>query len=261
MPCQTTASRTRGGPKEAADRAGSQQRNTTMTEHHVPTGCEPDTVGHDSAGQDEFSTDISRPVVDDARGMETIELYTRPFCRFCLALRRRLRQRGIEFREINIRRDPDARARLRATGNGDDIVPIVHIGNRWLVNPSVNDIAAQYQAEINTASMVLATASARDNNLRWHVRPVPPAGPVVSHSDENSEERPETTYRVHTLTYAARAIRRYRTTVVTCGTPGIVVDVHPAPRTYTVEFQPTGLAGATIRVPALTDADLAHDQS
>jgi hypothetical protein len=104
-----------------------------------------------------------------------------------------------------------------------------------------------------------ARASARDNNLRWHFRPVPPAGPVVSHSDENTEERTETTYRVHTLTYAARAIRRYRTTVVTCGTPGIVVDVHSAPRTYTVEFQPTGLAGATIRVPALTDADLAHD--
>ena len=83
---------------------------------------------------------------------------------------------------------------------------------------------------------------------------------VVSHSDENSEERPETTHRVHALTYAARAIRRYRTTVVGCGTPGIVVDVHPAPRTtYTVEFQPKGRAGATIRVPALTDADLAQD--
>lgn len=142
---------------------------TPVTEHRAPTGCAHDTVGHDSVGQDEFSTGISRPVGDDAR------------------------------------------------------------------------------------------ASARDNNLRWHYRPVPPAGPVVGHSDENTEERTETTYRVHTLTYAARAIRRYRTTVVTCGTPGIVVDVHSAPRTYTVEFQPTGLAGATIRVPALTDADLAHD--
>ena len=44
--------------------AGSQERNTTMTatsvtEHHAPTGPAHNTVGHESAGQDAFSTDIT----------------------------------------------------------------------------------------------------------------------------------------------------------------------------------------------------------
>ena len=65
-------------------------------------------------------------------------------------------------------------------------------------------------------------------------------------------------HQVNDLTHAARAIQICRTTVVTRGTPGIVVDVRSAhaSATYTVEFRPAGLAGATIRVPALTDADL-----
>ena len=63
MPCQTTASRTHAA-KRGRRPAGSQERNTTMTatsvtEHHAPTGCAHDTVGHDSAGQDAFSTDIT----------------------------------------------------------------------------------------------------------------------------------------------------------------------------------------------------------
>ena len=32
---------------------------TPVTEHHAPTGCAHDTVGHDSAGQEAFSTDIT----------------------------------------------------------------------------------------------------------------------------------------------------------------------------------------------------------
>ena len=32
---------------------------TSVTEHHAPTGRAHDTVGHDSAGQEAFSTDIA----------------------------------------------------------------------------------------------------------------------------------------------------------------------------------------------------------
>jgi hypothetical protein len=82
----------------------------------------------------------------------------------------------------------------------------------------------------------------------------------VSRPDGNRVQE-ELAHRVNARAYAARAIRMYRTTVVTCGTPGVVVDVRPVPgrTTYTVDFQPIGLAGATIRVPALTDADLELD--
>ena len=76
------------------------------------------------------------------RSMETIELYTRPGCAFCMILRHRLRKAGIEFREINIWRDPAACVRVRTAGKGNEIVPTVHVGTRWQVNPSINDIAA-----------------------------------------------------------------------------------------------------------------------
>ena len=72
------------------------------------------------------------------------------------------------------------------------------------------------------------------------------------------EEMPELRNHVLDRIHAARDIRIYRTTVVATGTPGVVVSVHmnPGRATYTVEFQPAGLAGATIRVGALNDADL-----
>ena len=58
----TNASRTQ--VFRAADRRAPQERNTPMTatsvtEHHAPTGLAPNTVGHESAGQDAFSTDIT----------------------------------------------------------------------------------------------------------------------------------------------------------------------------------------------------------
>ena len=75
--------------------------------------------------------------------METIELYTRPGCPYCIMVRRRLRKRGIEFRDINIWKDPEARALVRTVADGNETVPTVHVGDRWLVNPSVDDFADQ----------------------------------------------------------------------------------------------------------------------
>src|SRR5580765_6451695 len=63
MPCPTTASRT-PTDQRAADRRAPRKgihamTATPVTEHHAPTGCAHDTVGHDSAGQEAFSTDIT----------------------------------------------------------------------------------------------------------------------------------------------------------------------------------------------------------
>jgi mycoredoxin len=101
--------------------------------------------------------------------METIELYTRPGCPFCFMLRRRLRKRGIAFHEINIWQDSAARVLVRAAGNGNEIgneiVPTVRVGARWLVNPSVDDVAAQVgRVEIDDRTMVPAPTVAQDDN-------------------------------------------------------------------------------------------------
>ena len=73
---------------------------------------------------------------------QMIEFYTRPRCPYSFRLRRRLRRHGIEFREINIWKDPDARDRVRAVANGNETVPTVCIGDQWLVNPSIEDVVA-----------------------------------------------------------------------------------------------------------------------
>jgi mycoredoxin len=101
--------------------------------------------------------------------METIELYTRPGCPFCFMLRRRLRKRGIAFHEINIWQDSAARALVRAAGDGNEIgneiVPTVRVGARWLVNPSVDDVAAQIgRVEMDDRAMVPAPFVAQDND-------------------------------------------------------------------------------------------------
>lgn len=72
--------------------------------------------------------------------MQVIELYARPRCPYCFRLRRRLRRRGIEFREINIWKDPDASARVRAVAGGNETVPTIRIGDAWLVNPTIEEV-------------------------------------------------------------------------------------------------------------------------
>ncbi len=69
-----------------------------------------------------------------------VEFYWRPGCPFCIALRRRLRRRGIPVAPVNIWEDPDAAARVRDATGGDETVPTVFIGQRSLVNPSLSEV-------------------------------------------------------------------------------------------------------------------------
>lgn len=72
--------------------------------------------------------------------MADVEFYWRPGCPFCVALRQRLRRRGIPFRPVNIWEDPDAAARVREAAGGNETVPTVFVGRRSLVNPSVGQV-------------------------------------------------------------------------------------------------------------------------
>ena len=75
-----------------------------------------------------------------AEPITAVEFYWRPGCPFCIALRQRLRRRGIPIRPVNIWDDPDAAARVRAAAGGDETVPTVFVGRRSLVNPSVGQV-------------------------------------------------------------------------------------------------------------------------
>jgi mycoredoxin len=71
-----------------------------------------------------------------------VVFYTRPRCPYSFRLRRALRRQGLPFREVNIWQDPDAAAAVRAVADGNETVPTVHIGDRWLVNPTADDVCA-----------------------------------------------------------------------------------------------------------------------
>ncbi|EHK89249.1 glutaredoxin family protein [Saccharomonospora azurea] len=80
-------------------------------------------------------------------GIDTIEFYWRPGCPFCAILRGRLRESGLPVREINIWEDSDAAARVRSVNQGNETVPTVFIGDRALVNPSMDELTAVIERE------------------------------------------------------------------------------------------------------------------
>jgi mycoredoxin len=71
-----------------------------------------------------------------------VVLYTRPRCPYSFRLRRKLRRRSLPFREVNIWQDASAAAAVRAVAGGDETVPTVQVGDRWLVNPTVEEVCA-----------------------------------------------------------------------------------------------------------------------
>jgi mycoredoxin len=71
-----------------------------------------------------------------------IIVYTRPGCPFSAMLLAGLRAAELPFELIDIWRDQDAAAAVRAAADGNETVPTVNIGTTWLVNPSVDEVRA-----------------------------------------------------------------------------------------------------------------------
>jgi mycoredoxin len=99
-----------------------------------------------------------------------VVFHTRPGCPYSFRLRRALRRRGLPFREVNIRRDPAAAAAVRGVADGNETVPTVHVGGRWLVNPTADEVcaAAGYQPSRGPgASSLVARLGDRAVCGRW----------------------------------------------------------------------------------------------
>jgi len=60
--------------------------------------------------------------------MQTVEIYTSPLCGFCHAAKRLLTQKGVNFTEIDISREPDKRQEMMQRANGRHTVPQIFIG-------------------------------------------------------------------------------------------------------------------------------------
>jgi len=70
-----------------------------------------------------------------------VEVFWRPGCPFCTALRIDLTRRGIPAQWRNIWQDEDARGIVRELNNGNETVPTVRVGSQHLTNPSGSEVA------------------------------------------------------------------------------------------------------------------------
>ena len=64
--------------------------------------------------------------------MTHILLYTTPFCGFCLAAKRLLTKKGLDFEEIDVSFDDALRAEMTARAGGAQTVPQIFVQDRHL---------------------------------------------------------------------------------------------------------------------------------
>jgi glutaredoxin 3 len=57
-----------------------------------------------------------------------IEIYTTPFCPYCLAAKELLTRKGVSFTEINVMGDASRRAEMVERAHGGQTVPQIFIG-------------------------------------------------------------------------------------------------------------------------------------
>ena len=64
--------------------------------------------------------------------MAKVIVFSTPTCSWCRRAKRHFKEQGVPFKEINVERDPAAaRDLVRKTGQSG--VPVIKIGNTWIV--------------------------------------------------------------------------------------------------------------------------------
>jgi glutaredoxin 3 len=61
--------------------------------------------------------------------MASIEVYTTPYCPYCISAKELLRRKGVEFTEINIAGDRERRTEMIGRAGGRMTVPQIFIGD------------------------------------------------------------------------------------------------------------------------------------
>ncbi len=64
--------------------------------------------------------------------MKTVEIYTTPSCPYCIAAKRLLMHKGVEFNEIDVSRDPSKRMTMRERADGRWTVPQIFIDGAYV---------------------------------------------------------------------------------------------------------------------------------
>ena len=61
--------------------------------------------------------------------MQTVEIYTTPFCGYCHAAKRLLAKKGVEYTEFDVSTDPSLRQEMMQRAKGGHTVPQIFIGS------------------------------------------------------------------------------------------------------------------------------------
>ena len=70
--------------------------------------------------------------------MPEITVYWRPLCGYCETLKRELARRNLRYTSVDIWKDRDQAEVVKAVNGGDELVPTVRVGDRFLINPSID---------------------------------------------------------------------------------------------------------------------------
>ncbi|NEX48055.1 glutaredoxin 3 [Pseudotabrizicola algicola] len=62
--------------------------------------------------------------------MKPVEIYTTPYCPYCLAAKRLLTKKGVTFTEIDVSQHPALRMAMTQRANGSRTVPQIFVGER-----------------------------------------------------------------------------------------------------------------------------------
>lgn len=72
--------------------------------------------------------------------MATPIVYWRPMCGYCEVLKGELEDRGIAYEAVDIWADRAQGAVVRDANGGDEVVPTVQVGSRFLTNPTLDEV-------------------------------------------------------------------------------------------------------------------------
>ena len=62
--------------------------------------------------------------------MQTVEIYTSPFCGYCHAAKRLLKGKGVSFSEVNVVTSPKRKQEMIQRANGGRTVPQIFISGK-----------------------------------------------------------------------------------------------------------------------------------
>jgi mycoredoxin len=78
---------------------------------------------------------------------ETLTMYSTTWCGYCRRLKSQLDREGIEYREVDIERDPGAAEFVMRVNGGNQTVPTVHFPDGTaLTNPTLAQVKDQLAA-------------------------------------------------------------------------------------------------------------------